>query len=267
VCHEKAPILVIRRQFFMAYQVLPAWAAMSISIRHAAKLTGVALWLSLVPNITRAQPVILDGGWQDCSADADADCGDPYLACVATQGWRCADSDAGSGCPQDVSVTLHLCSPTYQQPCRKDSDCGPDGFTCNLDAGKVCSPDGCETISRCESGDYTLCSSDAECPDGWSCYAPPDSCLDCDDAGFPQVCYPPFTVFHGGNIGGTRESKAHGANADAGSLDAGASVSRARARSPVGPSGGCAVAQEQGNSGAAWLLGLLFALRTSCRRR
>jgi hypothetical protein len=120
---------------------------------------------------------IADAGPISCSVDSD--CGNPYLACA----------------PAPVSQ----CVPSYQLPCKTSSDCGPAGFTCNPNAGTNCSAAGCMPVARCES-QYTLCSSDSECPAGWSCYAPPGGVAPPPGGprtSDPMACYPPFASFNG----------------------------------------------------------------------
>jgi hypothetical protein len=122
-----------------------------------------------------------------CSVDSD--CGNPFLTCVAQQATMCRDpnsQDPSAGmprlgnvpvalptCPTTAEVTANLCSVRYQLPCRVDSDCGPDGFTC---------PDG-----RCSSQPPAQCTDDRECPQGWSCS---DPCC----GGRMTKCYPPYSV-------------------------------------------------------------------------
>jgi hypothetical protein len=125
-----------------------------------------------------------------CSGDSD--CGNPFLACVSQMATLCRDpnsasADAGSEtlpgnipnnlplCPTVAQVTVNLCSVRYQLPCRVDSDCGPDEFTCNG--------------GQCSQPPLTTCSGDAVCPQGWSCYAP------CGGCGYSKYCYPPFSMF------------------------------------------------------------------------
>jgi hypothetical protein len=225
-------------------------------------LVAVGLWVAFAPEPVRAQPADSTAQGRECKVDAD--CGDPYLVCNATLVFidECFRIDAGLDAPSDagacrtsVEAMRNLCAPSYQVPCRVDSDCGPDGFTCNLDGGRICSADaGCETYGRCES-DETLCSSDAECPEGWSCYAPTSHCFggDCDvDAGIRKACYPPFTVFRGASESG------HGADAG---------VSRARKHPTEQPSSGCSLSAGRGNSTySIWFFGLALAWRRLRKR-
>jgi hypothetical protein len=118
-----------------------------------------------------------DAGRISCSVNSD--CGNPYLACAPT---------------------LNSCVPSYQLPCKMNSDCGPAGFICNPNAHTSCTPAGCMPIAGCES-QYTgmLCSSDSDCPAGWSCYAPPPPQGGPPGGGPPEAmrCYPPFASFNG----------------------------------------------------------------------
>jgi hypothetical protein len=175
------------------------------SFRSLLGYVGAALMLGAtsVAATARAQAIVADGGFVPCSVDAD--CGNPYLACVDQAVEICSEVDAATalkdsppGCLATKPVTMKLCSPTYQQPCHVDSDCGPAGFTCNPNGGRLCSPSGCESVSRCDAK-YTLCASAADCPAGWSCSLPSEEgpgcpTLSCPDAAplFPPACYPPF---------------------------------------------------------------------------
>jgi len=147
-------------------------------------------------------PASSDSGASETSAPAnaqpgmpcsvDSDCGNPFLDCVSQLATLCRDpnspsADAGSEtlpgnipdnlplCPTVAQVTVNLCSVRYQLPCRVDSDCGPDGFTCNG--------------GQCSQPPLTTCDGDAVCPQGWSCYAP------CGGCGYSNYCYPPFAIF------------------------------------------------------------------------
>jgi hypothetical protein len=124
-----------------------------------------------------------------CSVDSD--CGNPFLACASQMVSMCRDPsiDAGSGtlpgdipsnlplCPTVAQVTVKLCSVRYQLPCQIDSDCGPDGFTCNT--------------GQCSQEGLVACNGDGECQQGWSCY----SACQCDNAVVVKSCYPPFAEF------------------------------------------------------------------------
>jgi hypothetical protein len=124
----------------------------------------------------------------------DSDCGNSFLTCLRQVATMCRDPnsvsvDAGgetsSGnvpadlplCPTQTQVTANLCSVRYQLPCQVDSDCGPDGFTCNT--------------GQCSQKALVACNGDGECPQGWSCY----SACQCGNAVGVKYCYPPFAEF------------------------------------------------------------------------
>jgi len=130
-----------------------------------------------------------------CSVDSD--CGNSFLACSPKVVSMCRDPnsmsvDAGDetslgnipanlpACPTQTQVNVNLCSVRYQLPCQVDSDCGPDGFTCNTYNPGQCS----------STQDGVACTGDAECPQGWSCYV----ACQCADAVGVKRCYPPFAV-------------------------------------------------------------------------
>jgi hypothetical protein len=128
----------------------------------------------------------------------DSDCHDPFLECAAKSVSTCRDqaaspvaaaaaADAGCPspfpsdtpvCPAMAEISLRVCALRYQEPCTSDMDCGPAGFAC---AGGSCQQTGAG-----------LCGSDADCPNGWSCYAP-CACNGADTT--PKGCYPPFAMF------------------------------------------------------------------------
>ena len=117
---------------------------------------------------------------QPCSVDSD--CGSPFLACVPKTGVM-----SGS-----VIVTLRFCTPRYQLPCNVDTDCGPDGFTCNHNpSGATPCPGADSGTTACGTCDDQggLCSSEAECPAGWSCYS---ACWCNGQPASAMGCYPPF---------------------------------------------------------------------------
>ncbi len=121
-----------------------------------------------------------------CSSDSD--CGDPFLACVPQHVIVCRDpnspADAGNDglpadvpvCPTTAQVTMNVCWVRYHSPCQQDSDCGPDGFTCN---GSTCSWEMVEA-----------CTGNSQCPQGWSCYDP----CPCNGIAGAKNCYPPFSI-------------------------------------------------------------------------
>lgn len=150
-----------------------------------------------------------DGGTSDAVASADgacsgtgqpqdpcavdSDCGNAFLTCVPQMVSACRDPDAsvaGAGCsapwnqpvdlplcPAQEQLILNLCAVRYQRLCQVDTDCGPDGFTCDQ--------------GNCTEVAEDTCSTDAECPGGWSCYAP----CPCGDTVGTKRCYPPFAEF------------------------------------------------------------------------
>jgi hypothetical protein len=130
---------------------------------------------------------------------ADSDCRSAYLMCVTPDYVTitvCRDpeqTDAGvfdpacpsfpelasaPTCPGTVDVTSTVCEARYKRPCTVDADCGPTGFTC--------------TSGRCETKQPSItCSTEADCPAEWGCYAP----CSCTATG-PKVCEPPFIELH-----------------------------------------------------------------------
>jgi hypothetical protein len=124
----------------------------------------------------------------------DSDCQNPYLVCERPNGgvFVCRDAQAAVDptcpslvdatdvptCPMTVPVPYSVCIVRYQRPCTVETDCGPAGFTC---AG-----------GRCQgSGTLTTCSTAADCPRAWDCYAP---CA-CPGTEGAKVCEPPFAEF------------------------------------------------------------------------
>lgn len=130
-----------------------------------------------------------------CSVDSD--CGNAYLTCVPQTVYACRDpgADAGSGpskdlpiCPTTAQVTENQCTVRYQLPCQVDSDCGPAGFTCD----HSCSNSG-TSCGICSEDGPGPCSSDDQCPQGWSCYTP----CPCGSTPFTGgSCNPPFAIFN-----------------------------------------------------------------------
>jgi hypothetical protein len=229
-------------------------------------LAIATLVLAATPAVAHAQPALVDGGLPFCTSASD--CGNPYLACAPTPLDVCRDADASSNatsnpaladaavCPATSREVLNLCVVRYQLTCDASASCGPAGFTCAA-SGTSCDSAGCVPLMRCQY-QYTLCSSDSDCPAGWSCYspsgglaAPPGS----DAQGPPKACYPPFAMFNGpaGGLAGG------GSSAGLGSLgvllDAGSPMDAAsQAASPASASGGgCAVMPGRGDAGYAWL--------------
>jgi hypothetical protein len=124
----------------------------------------------------------------------DSDCHNPYLECAPTTVYGCREpasqeSDAGCSpaslatapiCPATAMLTIGLCTERFQEPCVVDADCGPDGFTC--------------TSGHCDGPlEAAICSTDGDCPKGWSCYVPCACASRPDD---PKRCYPPFSRFN-----------------------------------------------------------------------
>jgi len=141
-----------------------------------------------------------------CSSDSD--CGNPYLACAPTRLNVCRDPDASPGtepaaladasvCPSRSWEVLDVCFVRYQLDCDSSASCGPAGFTCGTQ-GAACSGGACVPLTRCQH-QYTLCSSDSDCPAGWSCYSPPEEPPAPPGAAVqrpPMACYPPFAEFN-----------------------------------------------------------------------
>jgi hypothetical protein len=214
----------------------------------------------------RAQIASADGGSPLCAVDSD--CGSPYLACAATPLDVCRPADADTTaypqladaaiCPAMSRGVLDICVVRYQLPCRVDSDCGPAGFTCNLDAGTLCKDGSCSTLTRCESHD-TPCATNSECPAAWSCYSPIGG-LQPSDASALKACYPPFAMFNGpaGAVWSPTQP-----------VDSGSS-SRMAPDMPSGNAaragGGCDLASGRSNFSGAWLVPL-GALAILARRR
>lgn len=124
----------------------------------------------------------------------DSDCQNPYLVCERPNGgvFVCRDPQAVVDlacpslvdatnvptCPTTEPVPYSVCTVRYQRPCTVDMDCGPAGFMC--------------TGGRCEgAGSLTTCSTAADCPAAWDCYAP---CA-CPGIEGTKVCEPPFAEF------------------------------------------------------------------------
>jgi hypothetical protein len=136
----------------------------------------------------------------------DSDCHDPFLACKPVSADACRDPDAGTDdagcppppalddlpiCPTTAHVTLNACSVTYQQGCNVDSDCGPDGFTCRMNAVFPCPTDA--PCGQCdEAAAAAVCTTAADCPAGWDCYTP----CPCGAATPSKSCEPPFARFN-----------------------------------------------------------------------
>jgi hypothetical protein len=180
----RTELTIMRRQMGLGHS-LSRWIA-----------TGLGCCVLFAPTPARAS-CIEDGGCEGMPCDTSTDCGNDFLVCVPTHVEVCAYP-----CDASTPTVLNLCQVRYQLPCQIDSDCGA-GFTCAEDAEAVCSlvTGSCMHYSRCRS-QYTLCTSDGNCPKGWSCYSPgPAYCgpNGCDpDAGPPKACYPPFAEFAGG---------------------------------------------------------------------
>jgi hypothetical protein len=127
----------------------------------------------------------------------DSDCRSAYLVCVPP-GYVtiqvCRDPDAGVDpgpacpfypeydtapiCPRVVNVRSTVCELRYQHPCTVDADCGPEGFTC--------------ARGHCQEKPIMGCSTAADCPAEWDCYAP---CA-CSGVRAVKSCEPPFVEFH-----------------------------------------------------------------------
>jgi hypothetical protein len=241
----------------------------------------VCVWCSLAAPAA-AIPAFVDGGALEC--EVDADCNNPYLACVAMDGLACERDAAaalldGGACTPTIPKTVKLCSPTYQRDCHTDQDCGPAGFTCNPDGYTVCGANGCQTHGQCEA-ENRPCDRDPECPEGWSCYSPRSGLVTgagnpFGDAGGPsagsKACYPPFAVFHGGPFINAAEHDTDAgrpARDSQGPNDSGAASTTA-ARRDEPSSGGCALVAPARHAAStwlfAWLLGVVAARRA--RRR
>jgi hypothetical protein len=77
-----------------------------------------------------------------------------------------------------VDVTSTVCEARYKRSCAVDADCGPAGFTC--------------MGGSCRRGQTDVaCTTAADCPAEWECYA---ACGCTDQA--PKSCQPPFITFH-----------------------------------------------------------------------
>jgi len=233
------------------------------------------LLVAAAPTMARAQPVAIDGGLVFCASDSD--CGNPYLACSPTSLSICrSDPDASATnaaladaalCPATSQEVLDVCVVRYQLPCDASASCGPAGFTCAA-SGTLCNSAGCMQEMRCQS-QYTLCSSDSDCPAGWSCYSPAGGPALPPDAGAPaapKACYPPFAMFNGpaGGGGGLAGPGGPGAFTDAGT----GSDATSDASSPPGGSGGggCAVASSRTAAPSPWLIAAAIAAIARRRR-
>jgi hypothetical protein len=189
----------------------------------------------------------VDGGTPVCASNSD--CGNPYLECAELPGAACGDLDASSAADADTCTVPapKVCIVRYQEPCRSNSDCGPAGFTCNLDAGVGCSGVGCSPGGQCQH-QYTLCMTDGDCPAGWSCYSP--------GRGAALACYPPFTILFGAAAGGPPGG---------GSLEGGVAADAAPTATSLsdrGSSGGCALGAGPLSGANGWIVALgIWALR------
>ena len=138
-------------------------------------------------------------GQPGASCSDDGGCGNPFLVCRSQNVIACRDLDASPpdssglpGCPMTASVTLDLCTVRYDLPCRVASDCGPGGFTCNLQAPGSCQGAAADTAcGYCEAQEGP-CMGDGDCLAGWSCYSP---CPCATSSAGPKACYPPFATF------------------------------------------------------------------------
>ncbi len=249
---------------------LPARGKLLTVSPRALAAVGTLL-IAAAPATARAQPVPIDGGLVFCTSDSD--CGNPYLACAPTALYVCRDPDASADanpaladaaiCPVTSPQTLDVCVVRYQLPCDASASCGPAGFTCSVN-GTLCNSTGCSPQMRCQS-QYTLCSSDTDCPAGWSCYSPAGG-PHLQDAAVPKACYPPFATFNGpGGGGGSSGGGPTTALADAGSNSDGAPATT----SPGGGTGGggCAVASSQAHTGSAWLIAVAASAAIARKRR
>ena len=141
-----------------------------------------------------------------CSADGG--CGNQFLICMPASGVACRDPDASVTdaetlqlsvptsdlpiCPMTAPVMLDVCMVRYNMLCRVDSDCGPAGFTCNRQTLNTCQDAGADAACGYCNGKGGPCSSDGDCPQGWSCYSP---CPCATNSAEPKGCYPPFAMF------------------------------------------------------------------------
>jgi hypothetical protein len=126
---------------------------------------------------------------------SDADCGNPYLTCALPPGTVCGPvsdppvNDAGYTCGPG---TFRVCTARYNLPCQVDTDCGPAGFACiNSGCGWV---NGVPVTDcpHCEPTGSGPCSSDGDCPQGWSCFSP---CPCPTGTPLPKSCNPPFETW------------------------------------------------------------------------
>ncbi len=241
----------------------------------------LALGSLVVSGAARAQPAIVDGGLVFCAVDSD--CGNPYLACVPTTFSLCRDAHADASiyapypvfadaaiCPAESQDVLDVCVPRYQLPCHADSDCGPAGFTCDLDAGSQCPSASCSAFLQCQPQN-TPCTTDGDCPNGWSCEPAAGGGLPVG-VDTPQVCYPPFGMFEGSAVG----SLPPGDIGDTGMPGATPGVA-ADAASGIGPKSGdseragCSLASGDARGNEAWFVAAVCAFvaasRMHCRRQ
>jgi hypothetical protein len=225
---------------------------------RAALVLASLLGPALTSTAASAQVAFVDGGPIDCSVDAG--CGNPYLACVnicggADAAFTSLPGAADANCPAGSPVDL--CVPTYELPCKTNSDCGPAGFICE-DAGAICPAGGglaCVPLPGCRA-QSTLCSSDNDCPTGWSCYSPTGGQGEVsgrEGGGAEMACYPPFAMFNGGQSG---QGPAPDLDAGTGGGDSGSAPVVAPTRTSKGGDG-CGLASGPEPSGGAWLLPLL----------
>ncbi len=164
----------------------------------AAKLVGAPIDSSAANNHDGGAS--LSGSGQPGSiCSEDGGCGNPFLVCMSQNAFACRDPDASapdsSGlpvCPTTASVTLDLCTVRYNLPCRVASDCGPGGFTCDLQAPGSCQGAAADAAcGYCEAQEGP-CTGDGDCPAGWSCYSP---CPCATSPAESKGCYPPFAMF------------------------------------------------------------------------
>jgi hypothetical protein len=137
----------------------------------------------------------MKGAMAPCNMDSD--CDDAFLVCRQMQAFGCRSPDPSDPnavpscfqwnqptdlpiCPDEAQVILGFCWAKYQLPCHVDSDCGPAGFSCS----------GSGTCNQTGSGP---CTTDSDCPQEWSCYAP----CPCPTGPPGKLwCYPPFAEFN-----------------------------------------------------------------------
>jgi hypothetical protein len=215
---------------------------------------------------------------QLCTSDADCDA---YMVCAAAPEILCTGQDCVNG-------TAHYCFPLWHGPCSTAADCGGPGFVCaeqqqcgtsgydpsagapQPDSTTTCEPVGPRVCFPHE----TICASDADCLDGWTCEDNPlnacwantaDGTTGCTTR--PTVCFPPYGRLFGLGAGFAEWATGPGAGSDPPSL-ALPSLSGETSGRRAGEAGGCAIGGAgTSRSALGWAALAIAALAAVARRR